>query len=87
MKQLQLYGLKYQDKGDKMLSLLLVAALSCPTPKIDNQTGTWNKFDQTTLENAEKRCGELFPDGPCVHLFVKKDGKDGITYNVVCGAE
>jgi hypothetical protein len=67
-----------------MISLLIAAALSCPTPLIENQTDTWTKFDETTLESAEKRCGELYKDAPCVTLFRKK--KDG-AYNVICGTQ
>lgn len=63
---------------------MLMAALSCPTPTITNNTDTWTKFDQTTLENAEKRCGEIYSDAPCLKTFIKKP--DGV-YDAICGAE
>jgi hypothetical protein len=71
-----------------MISLMLMAALSCGTPTINNDTGTWDKYDQGTLERAEKRCGELYPDAPCLTQFFKSRDKDGgINYSVLCGSK
>lgn len=65
-----------------MISLIVLAALGCPTTKIENHTKEWNKQDQWTFDRAKVRCGELYPEAPCLKLFRKKDS---MTYNAVCG--
>jgi hypothetical protein len=73
------------DRKEKMIELLLVLGLSCPTPKIINTSGyAWNDFDQQTLNRAKKRCGQLYPKSPCVKKFFKTEE---ITYQVICGAK
>jgi hypothetical protein len=67
-----------------MITILLVAALSCPVTTIENWTKVWNAQDQKTLDGAKIRCGQMYPSAPCVKLFRKKDAT---TYNVICGAE
>ena len=42
----------------------------------------WNDYDQSMLKQAEKRCGELYDDSPCVKLFKKYDK---LSYTVICG--
>ena len=54
----------------------------CPATKIDNWTKVWNEQDQKTLDGAKIRCGQIYPDAPCVKFFRKKDDT---TYNVICG--
>lgn len=61
--------------------LIMLLALACPQTRIENWTNEWNKQDQWTLDNAKKRCGQLYPDAPCVKMFRKKDES---TYNVIC---
>lgn len=68
------------------MMLILVAALSCPKPVMLNETSfPWNKRDYQVLRQVKKRCGEIYPDAPCVKLF-KKYG-DGHDYSVICGAK
>lgn len=68
-----------------MIRLLLLAALSCPKPEIINSSGyQWNSFDQKTLNRAKVRCGQLYPNSPCVKKFMKTDK---MTYQVICGAK
>ena len=55
---------------------------TCPKTRIENWTKVWTKRDQQTLDTARKRCGEIYPDAPCVKMFRKKDET---TYNVICG--
>ena len=66
-------------------SLLIISALSCPKTVIVNATNLkWNKYDDQALSDAKKRCGELYPDAPCVKLFRKFNFQ---SYSVICGAE
>ena len=66
-----------------MISLII--ALSCPTTKIVNVSDyPWNDYDNSILEQARKRCGELYDDAPCVKLFRKYDFQQ---YSVICGEE
>ena len=67
-----------------MSSLILITALSCPTPRIENYTKEWNKRDQATFDHAKIRCGQLYPEAPCLKMFRKKDNW---TYNVICGGK
>lgn len=60
----------------------IVMGTTCPATRIENRTDTWNKQDSETLVHARMRCAEIYPDSPCVKLFIKKDEQ---TYNVVCG--
>lgn len=69
-----------------ILSLIVhhARASYCPKTVIDNRTKIWNNQDQQTLNGAKQRCGQLFPDAPCLKLFRKKDAT---TYNAICGKE
>jgi len=42
----------------------------------------WNDFDRSELKYAEKRCGEIYPDAPCLKLWRKWGKRD---YSAVCG--
>ena len=64
------------------LILSLLVAFVCPLTKMDNWTHEWTDYDRKTYEHAKIRCGELYPDAPCVKMFRKKDS---LTYNVICG--
>ena len=59
-----------------------VAQLNCPQIIIENQTKTWNKHDQQTLEIATKRCQVHYPGYPCVIKFIKRSTRN---YWVICG--
>lgn len=65
-------------------SFLIMASLTCPEANIVNNTKTWNKDDQQTLQKAQRRCGELYEDAPCLITFTKKDD---LAYTVICGAK
>lgn len=66
-----------------MFRVLLFLSLACPDTKIQNVSGLpWNQHDQETLDGAKKRCGELYPDSPCVKLFRKYAFQ---SYSVICG--
>lgn len=63
-------------------AILLTLAMTCPETIIDNRTNEWTPYDMQTLAHAKVRCGEIYPDSPCVKKFIKKDES---TYNVICG--
>lgn len=65
-----------------MIIFTLLLSLSCPKTTIINHTKIWTEQDQKTLKGAEKRCGELYEDSPCLKTFIKKEE---LLYNAVCG--
>lgn len=65
------------------MTLMFLLALSCPSVQLINDSGlSWNKYDYSVLQSAQKRCGEIYPDAPCVKKFYKKEEQN---YWVVCG--
>ena len=68
-----------------MIDFFMVIALSCSPVQMINETNEpWNDFDYQTLNNAKKRCGEIYPDAPCVKKFYKRPEQ---SYWAICGAE
>lgn len=66
-----------------LLPAAIFIAFTCPVPKVVNTTKfPWNRHDEKTLSYANKRCGQVYKDAPCVTWF-KKWGKQD--YSVVCG--
>ena len=64
--------------------MFALSAGSCPQTKMLNTSKYgWNDYDMDMLKQAKKRCGELYPDAPCVKLFKKYDK---LSYSVICGA-
>jgi hypothetical protein len=64
---------------------LVVASLLCgPINKVNKTAEAWNDYDAKIFKQVQKRCGELYPDAPCVKLFRKFDSQ---SYTVLCGAE
>lgn len=65
--------------------MLIAALLSCPAVTFQNTSGLkWNDYDYSILNQAKRRCGELYPDAPCVKLFRKYNFQQ---YSVICGAK
>lgn len=65
--------------------MLVLLALSCSAAIMQNVTPfPWNDYDRDELKYAEKRCGEIYKDTPCVKIFRKFGKRD---YSVVCGKE
>lgn len=65
--------------------VLVFAAAVCQPPKLENKTKfPWNDFDKKTLKGAATRCGQKYPNSPCVKLFRKHGERD---YSVICGAK
>lgn len=63
----------------------LAVSLNCAPPTILNTSEEpWNEYDQSILENAKKRCVELYSDAPCVSWFKKYNVKQ---YSVLCKEE
>lgn len=66
-----------------MTTFIIVLALSCPATKVVNTSKfAWNDFDQSEMKYAQKRCGEIYNDAPCVKRFTKYNLNQ---YSVVCG--
>lgn len=65
------------------IAFVIAAVLSCPLPKVENKTNTWDKQDQEALLTATSRCKEIYPDAPCLKMFRKAD--EGI-YSALCGS-
>ena len=50
-----------------------------------NQTDQpWNAFDKQVLNKAKIRCGQIYPDAPCVKSFYKRPEQ---SYWVICRGE
>jgi hypothetical protein len=65
------------------LSILVV--LSCPDTKMWNASKyPWNKHDYQMLDRTKIRCGQLYPNSPCVKLFRKYDFQ---SYSAICSHE
>lgn len=60
----------------------MIADGICIAVVIVNLTGIWNKQDQQTLDRAQTRCAQLYPEAPCLKKLIKKDES---TYNAICG--
>ena len=67
-----------------MLSLIVLAALTCPKTIVINKAIIWDQSDTQMLDTAKKRCGEIYPDAPCLKKFIKKDED---SYWAICGAQ
>lgn len=67
---------------NSILTLAFVAGIICPETKIQNRTQEWNDQDKQALTTAKRRCGEMYPEAPCVKMFRKAD--EGI-YSAICG--
>ena len=65
-----------------MIIPIIILALNCPNPKVINKTKTWVKLDEQTFNRAKKRCGEIYPEAPCLKTFIKKEER---AYQAICG--
>lgn len=72
-----------------MISIILTSILTlsqasqCPETKTLNLTSEeWNAADTEALETAQRRCPEVFPEAPCLKLFIKKEV---LVYRAICG--
>lgn len=66
-----------------MLTFIVATMLTlqCSEPVIISKKPL-TEFDLWTLERAKKRCGEIYPNSPCVKVFHVVKPK---TYRVICG--
>jgi hypothetical protein len=51
---------------------------------IQNQTPRWDPSDEKALIRANVRCGEIYPEAPCLKKFYKLDEN---RYSALCGAK
>jgi hypothetical protein len=65
-----------------MITLSIYLSLCIPPRIVNTSKELWNKHDTKILETAQKRCGQKYPDSPCVKLFWKTKPK---SYRVICG--
>jgi hypothetical protein len=62
---------------------LLAIGLMCPhTAHVNKTDEPWNDYDKKIFLQVQKRCGQIYPDAPCVKLFRKFDTQ---SYTVLCG--
>jgi hypothetical protein len=67
------------------VKLFLLAALSCPPIIQENQTElSWGEKDKAIADQYRSRCGDVFPEAPCVAMIIKREKQ---VYWVICGAE
>jgi len=64
--------------------MIVQFALVCILPVIVNNTDVWDERDKQVMKEAQQRCGEIFPDAPCLTKIVKTAEN---SYNIYCGAE
>jgi len=65
-----------------MLNSSLGLYLVCGVPTVINKTEVWSDHDKYILNTAKQRCGEKFPEAPCLTTFVKKEE---LVYWAICG--
>ena len=67
-----------------MIELLaFYLAASCPDVTRVNRTNfPWNDYDKEIEQTCKKRCGEIYPDAPCLKQFIKYGKQD---YDCICG--
>lgn len=63
-------------------SLLFILALTCSDTVIKNTSKyPWNDYDTQILTYLKRRCGEVYPDAPCLKWMKKWGEKD---YSAIC---
>lgn len=67
-----------------MTTFLLLAALNCPKPDLVIWEPPWEWIDQQNFQAAQKRCGQKYPNSPCLKKFEKRGER---SYWVICGPE
>ena len=65
-----------------LLAILLAPLISCPYPKLENRTPTWNSTDVISYETAVMNCPQQYPNSPCLKRFIKVDTN---RYFAICG--
>jgi len=58
--------------------------IQCLPVMIQNQTPRWDPSDEKALTRASVRCGEIYPEAPCLKKFYKLDEN---RYSALCGAK
>lgn len=64
-----------------IITMSLGIQVLCPVPEVRNKTKVWNNFDRQVFKQAQKRCGELFSESPCLKIFLKSEE---MVYSVMC---
>ena len=63
--------------------MIFKLALVCAATVIVNHTDVWDEQDKAVVKEASKRCGQIFPDAPCLKKIVKLEDN---SYQIYCGA-
>jgi hypothetical protein len=68
-----------------LLSLLFTTAIAaqCPPTELVGFENGMTEDDKANIKNFKKRCGEIYPDSPCLKRVTKRGE---LNYWVVCGA-
>lgn len=56
----------------KMLVLSVALAAQCPETKLVGFDKPLDENEREVLANAKKRCGEIYPEAPCLVKFEKR---------------
>ena len=62
----------------------MVTKAICLATVIINHTPNWTAFDQKTLERAQQRCAQIYPDAPCLTTLIKMEE---LVHRAICGKE
>jgi hypothetical protein len=62
--------------------LSLVLSASCPATKLIGFDAPLTQDEMTSLVHAQKRCGEIYPDSPCLKSFEKREEQ---VFWAICG--
>lgn len=64
-----------------MFDFFVVSYLCGKVMVIDLSNELWNSRDEENLAIAKARCVVIYPDAPCLKVFIKKSE---LNYNAIC---
>ena len=68
----------------KELALSAILLSTCPETKLIGFDAELTQQETANLNQAKKRCGELYPDAPCLKSFEKRE--EGVFWAICAGA-
>lgn len=63
---------------------LILVLLCGPVLFINLTKEPWSRIDYDNAEHATKRCGEIYPNSPCLKKFIKVRTQ---MYRAICGKD